>query len=330
MPIVAHPKLPSLSKLKTEDLIIADEESLAKDFKQELHIGLLNLMPDAALQATERQFIRLLGSDETILVHVYPTTVGSSERGVEFQDYITKNYNDISTIYASKLDGLIISGTNPSKPDMTDEPFWTPLVEVMDWAMENTNSILCSCLATHALMKYYFNIDRELRDQKSWGVFPHTIANPSNPLMSGLGDGFMGLHSHFYDLPLEQILETDLEILAFNNQAGFFLAGTKDTKLVLYQGHPEYDAISLLKEYQREITNFLSDLRPDYPSLPENYFSHKAISILENIQEKVLLSKEQPNFQEIDFSKLVKVEWSHPGKILYKNWLNILAKEKGL
>ena len=73
MPIVAHPKLPSLSKLKTEDLIIADASSLAKEFHQELRIGLLNLMPDAALQATERQFIRMLGSDENILVHVYPT-----------------------------------------------------------------------------------------------------------------------------------------------------------------------------------------------------------------------------------------------------------------
>ena len=330
MPIVAHPKLPSLSKLKTEDLIIADASSLAKDINQELHIGLLNLMPDAALQATERQFIRLLGSDENILVHVYPTTVGSSKRGEEFQDYIAKNYNDISTIYASKLDGLIISGTNPSKPDMTEEPFWAPLVEVMDWAMENTNSILCSCLATHALMKYYFNIDRELRDQKSWGVFPHTVANTSNPLIAGLDDGFMGPHSHFYDLPLKKIQDTDLEILAYNSQAGFFLASTTDTKLVLYQGHPEYDAISLLKEYQREITNFLSGLRPDYPPLPENYFSKAAISVLENFQKKVLLTKEQSNFPEAHLSELVKVEWRHPGKILYKNWLNILAKVKEL
>jgi len=261
MPIVAHPKLPSLSKLKAEGLIVSDASSLAKEFHQELRIGLLNLMPDAALQATERQFIRMLGSDENILVHVYPTTVGSSKRGEEFQDYIAKNYNDISTIYASKLDGLIISGANPSKPDMTEEPFWAPLVEVMDWAMENTNSILCSCLATHALLKYYFNIDRELRGQKSWGVFPHTVANSSNPLIAGLDDSFMGLHSHFYDLPLKKIQDTDLEILAYNSQAGFFLASTTDTKLVLYQGHPEYDAISLLKEYQREITNFLSGLR---------------------------------------------------------------------
>ena len=115
MPIVAHPQHPSLSNLKTEDLIIADEESLAKDFKQELHIGLLNLMPDAALQATERQFIRLLGSDESILVHVYPTTVGSSKRGEEFQDYIANNYNDISTIYESKLDGLIIQLVNTKR-----------------------------------------------------------------------------------------------------------------------------------------------------------------------------------------------------------------------
>ena len=327
MPIVAHPKLPSLSKLKTEDLIIADDESLAKGYKQELHIGLLNLMPDAALQATERQFISLLGSDESILVHVYPTTVGSSKRGEEFQDYITKNYNDISTIYASKLDGLIISGANPSKPNMTDEPFWEPLVEVMDWAMENTNSILCSCLATHALMKYYFNIDRELRDQKSWGVFPNTIAKQPNPLLIGIDEGFMGPHSHFYDLPLKKLLETDLEILAYNDHAGLFLASTKDAKLVLYQGHPEYDAISLLKEYQREIVNYLNGSRLEYPFLPENYFSQEAIPILEDIQKKVLLSKELSNFHELDLSSSVKFEWKNPGKILYKNWLNILVKE---
>ena len=140
----------------------------------------------------------------------------------------------------------------------------------------------------------------------------------------------MGLHSHFYDLPLKKIQDTDLEILAYNSQAGFFLASTKDAKLVLYQGHPEYDAISLLKEYQREITNFLSGLRPDYPPLPENYFSKAAIPVLENFQNKVLLTKEQSNFPEARLSELVKVEWRHPGKILYKNWLNILVKAKEL
>ena len=131
-------------------------------------------------------------------------------------------------------------------------------------------------------------------------------------------------------VPLKKLLETHLEILAYNNQAGFFLASSKENKLVLYQGHPEYDAISLLKEYQREIINYLNGLRSDYPLLPENYFSQEAIPILENIQKKVLLSKELSNFPELDLSSLVKVEWKSPGKILYRNWLNILASAKEL
>jgi len=178
------------------------------------------------------------------------------------------------------------------------------------------------------LMKYYFNIDRKLRDQKSWGVFAHTIANPIHPLMTGLDDGFMGPHSHIYDLPLQKIKGSEIEILAYNDQAGFFIASSNDIKLILYQGHPEYDRISLLKEYQREIANFLSGLRSDYPPLPENYFSKAAIPVLENFKKKMLLKKVQ-EFPEDHLSKFIKDSWMEPGKILYKNWLNILVKKKG-
>src|SRR6185295_16711986 len=56
MPIVAHTSLPSF-----EDLRRAGQEVLSLDGAlhqdiRELHIGLLNMMPDAALRVTERQF----------------------------------------------------------------------------------------------------------------------------------------------------------------------------------------------------------------------------------------------------------------------------------
>ena len=166
--------------------MLSIEDSKSGDFDHELTIGLLNLMPDAALAATERQFIRLLASRDDTLVHVYPTTVDAVSRGQQSQSYISQHYNSMEDFMTRSYDGLIISGANPSQADMTQESFWGPLIEVMEWGEQNTNSILCSCLATHALMKAKYGINRQLKDAKSWGVFPHELINPDHPLVKGI------------------------------------------------------------------------------------------------------------------------------------------------
>tara|TARA_B110000438_G_C15813316_1_gene650737 strand:+ start:1186 stop:2181 length:996 start_codon:yes stop_codon:yes gene_type:complete len=327
MPVVAHPKLPSLDRPELKEILEVDDLDNANPPRHELHVALLNLMPDAALQATERQFIRLLGSNNEFLVHVYPTSVDISSRGQEYQNYIKDHYNEIESIYEMSIDGLIISGANPSKPNMSEESFWPPLIEVMHWADKNVNSILCSCLATHALMKANFNIDRKIRDSKSWGVFSHQLLNVSHPLIKDLNDGFMGPHSHYYDIPKEEIEKTDLQILAENNEAGFFLASTEDSKLVLFQGHPEYDKKSLLKEYQREIENFINGLRSDYPALPMDYFSNASMTLLDDFKKRTVETMKKAILPEDELLKDIDANWQQPGRILYKNWLNILVEK---
>ena len=109
MPVVAHPKLPSLDRPELKEMLQVDHSSNSNNSYQELHVALLNLMPDAALQATERQFISLLGSSNEFLVHVYPTSIDIGSRGQEYQKYIQDYYNDIQSIYGMPIDGLIIS-----------------------------------------------------------------------------------------------------------------------------------------------------------------------------------------------------------------------------
>ena len=49
MPLVAYKDLPSFERLKQEGrTILPPERALTKDIR-EMHIGLLNMMPDAAL-----------------------------------------------------------------------------------------------------------------------------------------------------------------------------------------------------------------------------------------------------------------------------------------
>ena len=69
-----------------------------------------------------------------------------------------------SKILKRKYDGFIISGANPSQQDMTRD-FLESLIEVFEWGEENTNSVLCSYLATHAIMKAKYGIERQMRNE---------------------------------------------------------------------------------------------------------------------------------------------------------------------
>ena len=102
---------------------------------------------------------------------------------------------------------------------------------------------------------------------------------------------------------------------------------TKDSDLILFQGHPEYDDKSLLKEYEREIKNYLSGQRPDYPQVPEHYFSDITVNRLEEEKKNILSSKE---FNSLDISALegIDLSWIETGVTLYKNWLSLLSKRK--
>ena len=76
MPLVAHTPLPTFDHLRQQGQeILTLEHAIHQDIR-ELHIGLLNMMPDAALTVTEQQFMRLLGSCNQIAqFYVYPFSV---------------------------------------------------------------------------------------------------------------------------------------------------------------------------------------------------------------------------------------------------------------
>ncbi|MDE0459855.1 MAG: homoserine O-succinyltransferase, partial [Chromatiales bacterium] len=51
MPLVAHSDLPSFARLRAEGQEVLTMERASRQDIRELHVGLLNMMPDAALEA---------------------------------------------------------------------------------------------------------------------------------------------------------------------------------------------------------------------------------------------------------------------------------------
>ena len=332
MPLVEHLKLPTFSRLREQGHEVLSLERAVHQDIRELHIGFLNMMPDAALEATERQFIRLVGSCNRIAqFYVYPFSLPGLERSNETQAYIKEYYSDFGQLKKQGLDGLIITGANVANPALDQQAFWEPLIEVVRWAEGNVASTLCSCLATHALLKYSHNIDRQPLPSKRWGVYSHRILQPDHPLLRDINTRFDAPHSRYNDISRLQLEKAGLTVLAESPEGGVHMAVSPDGFRVLYfQGHPEYDANSLLKEYRREVLRYLRGELDKPPPLPERYSPADAAVIVERYMDSVAAAAARgqppPGFPESELEALIDNTWGDTAKAIFNNWLGLIYR----
>ena len=327
MPLVNLTNLPSFTRLQEEgEEILSIERAKQQDIR-ELHIGLLNMMPDAALEATERQFCRLVGAcNQIVQFHVHIFTVEGIERGIEAQNHIDSYYESFDKIQQDGLDALIISGANVTHAHLQEEAFWEPLTEVFIWAKKNVTSILCSCLATHALVQKCYRIERTRLTHKRWGVFEHTVLDNNHPLVADINTRFNVPHSRFNEQFQTDLEQAGLKVLVASEEAGAHLFVSPDGfRFVFFQGHPEYDAVSLLKEYKREVNRYIDGELTNYPPLPDNYFNDHCQAKLEQYQTHVKAALQQHQipdaFPEQTLFNHLDNTWRDTAKAVFNNWL---------
>ncbi len=327
MPLVAHTALPTFQRLQEEGEEILSPERARHQSIRELHVGLLNIMPDAALEATERQFFRLVGACNQIAqFHVHPFTIHGLERSPSAWEHIDTFYESFEQIKRDGLDALIISGANVTHAHLQDEAFWQPLTEVFTWAKQHVTSILCSCLATHALIQSCYGIERTRLPAKCWGVFSHQVLDRQHPLTAEINTRFDVPHSRFNEIFQADMEQQGLKVLVASQEAGVHLAVSPDGfRIVFFQGHPEYDDISLLKEYKRELFRFYHDEREDYPPFPEHYFNSEVQQLLTEyagqLKAAKLTGQPLPAMPETQIVQHLDITWRDSAKAVFNNWL---------
>ena len=323
MPLIAHSNLPAFQRLRDEGETILSEDRASHQAIRELHIGLLNMMPDAALEATERQFFRLIGrSNQIAQFYLHPFTLPSISRGNDALKHISEFYKSFEEIKSNGLDALIITGAPVDKAHLSEEPFYEHLKEVIDWSYDNVTSTICSCLATHAVMEFRYNKKRQPIGEKCWGVFPHEVIARQHPLLKGINTRFNVPHSRYNEISLHQFADAGVEVLV-KSDIGAHMCVSRDLfRIVFFQGHPEYDSISLLKEYKREIAAYLSNKRSDYPLFPENYLNAQNRAILDEFKDKLLSTEfNLSNFPETLIAKTLDNTWRDAAGAIISNWL---------
>ncbi len=330
MPLVAHNDLPTFTKLKQEGMQVLTPGLANQQDIRELHIGLLNMMPDAALAATERQFLRLIGESNPIAqFFVHPFTLEALPRDDSARDHVASYYDSFEQIKQQGLDALIITGANVIGADLSKEVFWDQLIEVADWAHENVTSTLCSCLATHAVLDFRYGQKREKQRRKKWGVYRHQVVNVSHPLVDDINSEFDVPHSRWNTVYPEQFEASDLKILVTGDDGCVHLSTSPDGfRTVFFQGHPEYDTVSLLKEYKRDVHLYIRGEISDYPPMPDNYFSDFNEAVLREYQMRVDLSLLQesplPEFPEHLLVTNLKNTWQDTASAVIGTWLGLI------
>ena len=323
MPLIANSKLPSFDRLSQQGETILSEDRAKHQTIRELHIGLLNMMPDSALEATERQFFRLIGqSNQIAQFYVHPFSLSSIKRGKKANEHIEKYYKTFEEVKLQGLDALIITGANVTDPDLSLAPFYAQLGEVVDWSYENATSTLCSCLATHAVLELKYRQKRTPIGKKHWGVFPHQVTKRDHPLVKGVNTRFDIPHSRFNEISESQFKNSGSIILA-KSSVGVHLAVSPDLfRIVFFQGHPEYDSVSLLKEYKREVALYLEHKEANYPPFPSNYLSLQSQAILTEYRAKLKNNEATiKDFPEEIITKTLDNTWHDSANAIINNWI---------
>src|SRR5271168_62689 len=183
-------------------------------------IGLVNNMPDAALQATERQFCDLMTeASRDLLIWVRFFSMPELARSESGRAYVGQHYEDISELFADRLDGLIVTGAEPRAKVLSDEPYWPTMAKIVDWAEDHTISTVWSCLAAHAAVLHSDGIRRRPFREKLSGVF-ECAKIADHEIVSSNPSRWCVPHSRFNDLREDELVANDFCVLSRSPEAG--------------------------------------------------------------------------------------------------------------
>jgi len=149
---------------------------------------------------------------------------------------------------------------------------------------------------------------------------------PAHPLLAGLPGTVDVPHSRWNEVFPAQFAAAGLRILLASEAAGVHLATSPDgLRQVYMQGHAEYDAISLLKEFKREALAWAAGREAAFPPYPGNYLPPAAVAIVEawraGVAGAMAAGMSAPAFPEADLAPLLADRWRDAAETVVGNWV---------
>jgi homoserine O-succinyltransferase len=174
-------------------------------------------------------------------------------------------------------------------------------------------------------------IRRAKRNDKVFGIFECAHAS-DHPLTAGTPSSFRLPHSRWNGVPEEQLTDCGYKVLTQSADAGVDTFIKQQKKLfVFFQGHPEYESDTLLREYRRDVGRYIKGEAARYPLLPQSYFDEATVAELTALQEKATSQRSEellPELSSILGSKKIENTWQSSAAGIYRNWLAHICAQK--
>ena len=291
-----------------------------------LRVGLVNNMSEAAFEETHTSFARLLleaAAGMEIELRCY--RIPALSPGPTIVDAGPSLYRDVEDLYQDPPDALVVTGTEPVMPELTDERYWDALATLLNWAETSVPSSWLSCLAAHGALRALDQTDRVRLSVKRSGVFPQAV-NRSHPLGRGLGVTATVPHSRWNEVPGACVQSVGYEIV-IGTAAGEWTVAARERAgrmLVLAQGHPEYAPTLLLREYRRDMRRYIEGTVPAPPEIPTGYLDEAGEELLRawSASADRLPPDEWSHAFPMDAAAdHLMASWGDTAVVLFANWL---------
>ncbi len=290
MPIRIPNQLPATAQLETENIFVMTENRAIHQDIRPLQLLILNLMPTKI--TTETQLLRKLSNTPLQVEVEFLRTISHDSQNVA-AEHLEAFYTSFDEVRHRRFDGMIITGAPVELLDFETVDYWDELADIMAWSRTNVHSTLHICWGAQAGIYFHYGVPKRELPAKLSGVFKHRVAKRTSPLVRGFDDEFWAPHSRYTEVAAADIqAHPDLELIATSDEAGVYIAKSRDSKNFFVFGHPEYDRDTLAGEYARDKAKGL-DI-----AVPAHYFPGD-----DSTAEPVST-------------------WRSHAQLLYTNWLN--------
>lgn len=264
MPINIPDDLPAREVLEGEGIEVMREYDAVRQDIRPLRILLMNLMPKKI--ETEIQIARVL-SHTPLQVDLTLLTTASYTPSNTSQQHLSAFYKTLDQVRDQKFDGLIVTGAPVERLEFEAVDYWQELCEVFDWADRNVFRRFNICWGAQAALYHRFGVPKYDLGGKLSGVYEQDVLAPSNRLLGGFPTRFPCPVSRYTTVKREDIEAVpQLKLLASSEISGPCFVEDQSTGDTYSFNHPEYDADTLLQEYERDLK-----AEPDV-AVPANYF----------------------------------------------------------
>jgi homoserine O-succinyltransferase len=275
---------------------MTDERAEHQDIRP-LNVAIVNLMPTTV--DTEIQLLRLLGNSP-LQVNITFLRMGSHESKNAPPGHLEKFYISAEEIIEMKIrfDGLIITGAPVETLPFEEVDYWDELAAVIDYSEKNVFSAMHICWGAQAGLYRRYGIPKKPLAKKLFGVFPHEVHEQYHVLFRGFDDEFLAPQSRHTASDRDRIAaDRRLTIQSETGETGVFIVTAREGREVYVTGHLEYDALTLDREYQRDLAKGLPI------EIPKNYYPG-----------------DNPD-------KTPVVRWRAHANLFFDNWLNYVYQE---